>query len=38
MNIFEKDSQFIANTYARFPLALERAKVRFVMITKVKNI
>ena len=26
MNIFEKDSQFIANTYARFPLALEKGK------------
>jgi acetylornithine/N-succinyldiaminopimelate aminotransferase len=26
MNIFEKDSQFVANTYARFPLALEKGK------------
>ena len=26
MNIFEKDSQYVANTYARFPLALEKGK------------
>ena len=26
MNIFEKDNSFIANTYARFPIALEKGK------------
>ena len=26
MNIFEKDNSFIANTYARFPVALEKGK------------
>ena len=26
MNIFEKDSQYVANTYARFPLALKKGK------------